>query len=78
MKNFKKMIIPILLALSGILEMTLHGFEALASEVGLPNSAVSYFRFLALVVTVIVTTMQKPPKVAVKRRVRKPKQPAQV
>ncbi|MDV6170247.1 hypothetical protein R1T16_17555 [Flavobacterium sp. DG1-102-2] len=79
MKNLKKMILPILLVVSGILEMSLHGFELFAQEVGLPNTAVSYFRFTALIVTVMVTTLSKPPKVnAVTKRKRKPKESAQL
>jgi hypothetical protein len=60
MKNYKKMIVPLLLAVAGILEMTLHGFEILVKATGSPEFYVPCLRFTALAITVIVAVMQKP------------------
>lgn len=60
MKNYKKMAVPLLLAVAGILEMTLHGFELLVEAAGLPEFYVPCLRFTALAITVIVAVMQKP------------------
>ena len=60
MENYKKMAIPMLLAMIGIFEMTLHGFEMLVQEVGLPNFYVPCFRLAALFVTITITILMKP------------------
>lgn len=60
MKNLKKMVIPMLFATAGILEMTLHGFEVLVQEVGLPDFYVPCLRFASLLLTITVTILYKP------------------